>query len=147
MAIFDHLWSFFGNYTVIFHKTEIQTVILRCLVHLNLNQIKSYNIMLVKNVSFHSSFQGYFAEVNFDNFQETSCHIFKTAIFSKLYEAFMAHIIRKNAGKKFKMISELFINKNFEYTFVLFVSDQSLNWLSCMLNVEEKTFTHSSNLA
>ena len=38
----------------------------------------------------------------------------------------MAHIIRENAGKKFKMISELFINKNFEYTFVLFVSDQSL---------------------
>ena len=27
MAIFDHLWSFFGNYTVIFYKTEIQTVI------------------------------------------------------------------------------------------------------------------------
>ena len=38
----------------------------------------------------------------------------------------MAHIIRENAGKKFKMISELFIIKNFEYTFVLFVSDQSL---------------------
>jgi hypothetical protein len=38
----------------------------------------------------------------------------------------MAHIIRENAGKKFKKISELFINKNFEYTFVLFVSDQSL---------------------
>ena len=38
----------------------------------------------------------------------------------------MAHIMRKYAGKKFKMISELFINKNFEYTFVLFVSDQSL---------------------
>ena len=38
----------------------------------------------------------------------------------------MAHIIRENAGKKIKMISELFTNKNFEYTFVLFVSDQSL---------------------
>ena len=38
----------------------------------------------------------------------------------------MAHIIRENAGKKFRMISELFTNKNFEYTFVLFVSDQSL---------------------
>ena len=82
--------------------------------------------MLVKNSSFHASFQGYFAEVNFDNFQETSCHIFKTAIFSKLYGAFMAHIIRENAGKNFKMISELSTNKNFEYTFVLFVSDQSL---------------------
>ena len=39
----------------------------------------------------------------------------------------MAHIIRENAGKNFKMISELSTNKNFEYTFVLFVSDQSLH--------------------
>jgi hypothetical protein len=38
----------------------------------------------------------------------------------------MAHINRKNAGKKIKMISELFTNKVFEYTFVLFVSNQSL---------------------
>ena len=38
----------------------------------------------------------------------------------------MAHIIRENAGKNFKMISELSTNKNFEYTFVLFISDQSL---------------------
>jgi hypothetical protein len=29
---FDHLWSFFGNYIDIFHKTEIQTVILRRLL-------------------------------------------------------------------------------------------------------------------
>ena len=29
---FDHLWSFFDNYIDIFHKTEIQTVILRCFV-------------------------------------------------------------------------------------------------------------------
>ena len=39
----------------------------------------------------------------------------------------MAHIIRENAGKNFKMISQLSTNKNFEYTFVLFVSDQSLD--------------------
>ena len=38
----------------------------------------------------------------------------------------MAHIMRKNAGREIKMISELFIIKNSEYTFVLFVSDQSL---------------------
>ena len=35
---------FFANYTKIFQKTEIQTVILRCLVGLNLNWIKSYDI-------------------------------------------------------------------------------------------------------
>ena len=38
----------------------------------------------------------------------------------------MAHMIRENAGQKLKTISELFINKNFEYTFVLFVSNKSL---------------------
>ena len=38
----------------------------------------------------------------------------------------MAHIMRENAGREIKMISELFIIKNSEYTFVLFVSDQSL---------------------
>ena len=40
----------------------------------------------------------------------------------------MAHIIRENAGKKLKTISELFINKHFEYTFVLFVSNKSLRF-------------------
>ena len=43
-----HKWpvldqSFFANYMSIFHKTEIQTVILRCLMCLNLNWIKSYD--------------------------------------------------------------------------------------------------------
>ena len=42
----DHLWSFFGIYIDIFHKTEIQTVILRCLVCLNLNWVKSYFIII-----------------------------------------------------------------------------------------------------
>ena len=45
-----HFWPFvvffFGNYIVIFHKTEIQTVILRCSVCLNLNWIKSYDIII-----------------------------------------------------------------------------------------------------
>ena len=39
---------FFGNYIDIFHKTEIPTVILRCIVCRNLNWIKSYNKILVK---------------------------------------------------------------------------------------------------
>ena len=34
----------FANYINILHKTEVQTVILRCLISLNLNWIKSYNI-------------------------------------------------------------------------------------------------------
>ena len=35
---------FFGTYLSIFHKTEIQTVILRCLVCKNCSWIKSYDI-------------------------------------------------------------------------------------------------------
>ena len=38
---------FFGNYINIFHKTEIQMVILSCLVCKNLNWIKSYDIILI----------------------------------------------------------------------------------------------------
>ena len=43
---YDHL---FGNYTIIFHKTGIWMVILRCLVCKNLNSIKSCNIILIKS--------------------------------------------------------------------------------------------------
>ena len=39
---------FFASYINMFFKTEIQTVILRCLVGLKLNWIKSYDILLVK---------------------------------------------------------------------------------------------------
>ena len=41
--IYDHIWPFFSNYMFIFHKIEIQTVILRCLTSLNLNWYKSYD--------------------------------------------------------------------------------------------------------
>ena len=40
---YDHVWPFFSKYMVIFHKTEIQTVILRFLMSLNLNWYKSYD--------------------------------------------------------------------------------------------------------
>ena len=32
-----HIWPFFANCMFIYHKTEVQTVILRCLTSLNLN--------------------------------------------------------------------------------------------------------------
>ena len=35
--------QFFGNYMTIFHKTEVQTIILRCLTGLNLGWFKSYD--------------------------------------------------------------------------------------------------------
>ena len=38
----------------------------------------------------------------------------------------MAHIIRENAGKKTKRISELFTNKTFEFTFVSIFADMTI---------------------
>ena len=40
---YDHVWPFFAKYMVIFHKTEIQTVILRFLTSLNLNWFQRYD--------------------------------------------------------------------------------------------------------
>ena len=45
---------FFTNYTKIFQKTEIQMVILRCLVGLNLNWIKSYGHNVNWYIFFHA---------------------------------------------------------------------------------------------
>ena len=39
----DYTWPFYAKYMLIFHKTEIQTVILWCLTSLNLNWYKSYD--------------------------------------------------------------------------------------------------------
>jgi hypothetical protein len=39
--LYDHFWPFFAIWMFIFHKTEIQTVILRSLTGLNLNWFKS----------------------------------------------------------------------------------------------------------
>ena len=39
----NHNLPFFAYYILIFHKTEIQTVILRCLTSLNHNWYKSYD--------------------------------------------------------------------------------------------------------
>ena len=51
---YDPFGNFFANYTEIFQKTEIQTVILRCLVDVNLNWIKSQGIILVQIIFFHA---------------------------------------------------------------------------------------------
>ena len=51
---FYHFWSFFANYINIFQKAEIQTVILRCLVCLNPNWVKSYDILWLKYLFFHA---------------------------------------------------------------------------------------------
>ena len=51
---YNHFWSFFGNYINIFCKTEIQMVILRCLVCKNYDLIKSRGIILIKSFFFHA---------------------------------------------------------------------------------------------
>ena len=40
---YDHFWPFFANCMAIFHKTEVQTVILMCLMGLNSNWVKGYD--------------------------------------------------------------------------------------------------------
>ena len=40
---YNHFWSFFANCINIFHKTEVQTVILVCLTGQNINWFKSYD--------------------------------------------------------------------------------------------------------
>ena len=40
----DHIWPFFANYMFFFYKTEIPTIFLRCLMGLNLDWVKSYDL-------------------------------------------------------------------------------------------------------
>ena len=79
--------QFFANFMNIFHKTEVKTVILRCLVSLNLNWIKSYYTMLVKKIFSmpkNTSFQGYFAEVSFGTSEGNQLSYFQNAYFDKI---------------------------------------------------------------
>ena len=64
--------------------------------------------------------------MSFDTSWETSYHVFKMAIFSKFFGAFMTQIIRLNKGKKMEMISELFIKQKEIFKFVSFLTKQSL---------------------
>ena len=42
-TFYYHIWPFCANWMIIFHKNEIQTVILRCLTCLYLSWFKSYD--------------------------------------------------------------------------------------------------------
>ena len=104
---FDCFWSFFANFMSIFHETEVQTVILRCLVSLNLNWIKSYYIKLVKKYFFPYLKMHHFRAIS-PNWiltpqKEISCHIFKMAILTKFFDDLMNHITREYAGEKMKL--------------------------------------------
>ena len=103
---FDCLGSFFAIFMKIFHKTEVQMVILRCLVSLNLNWIKNYNIILVKEKKNPCLKMHHFRAIPpkwvLRHQKKISCHIFKMAIWQNL----MNHIIREYAGEK----TNLFLN-------------------------------------
>ena len=88
MTISGHLCA---NYMKIFHKTEIQTVILRCLGHLNLNWIKSYNIKLVKFIFFHALkciISGLFRRSEFWQLLGNQLSYFQNGYFFKLLWSF-----------------------------------------------------------
>ena len=59
--------------------------------------------------------------------KETGYYIFKMTIFSKFFGDFMRHIIGQSAGKKIKYFFELFSNKNFRFTRVIYLAHESLN--------------------
>ena len=84
----DHFLTVFGhfcaNYMNIFHKTEVQTVILRCLISLNLIWIKSYYIILVKEKKFHAwkcIISGLFRRTQFWHLRGKSAVIFSKWLF------------------------------------------------------------------
>ena len=85
LTVFGHLFANFMNF---FHETEVQTVILRCLVSLNLNGIKSYYIILAKKKFFGClkmhRFEGYFAEVSFETSERNQRSYFQSAYFDKI---------------------------------------------------------------
>ena len=79
-SFFDCFWSFFANFMNIFHKTEVQTVILRCLLSLNLNWIRSNYIILVQEkknpcLKMHH-FRAILPRWILTSQKEISCHIF-----------------------------------------------------------------------
>ena len=98
---------FFANFMNIFKKTEVQMVILRCLVSLYLNWIKSYYIILVKKQFFLClkvhNFRAILPKWFFTPQKEISCHIFKMVILTKFFDDLMNHITREYAGKKMKL--------------------------------------------
>ena len=57
--------------------------------------------------------------MGFDTSEENQQSYFQNAFFSNFFGDIMSHIIRQHADEKIKYFFELFISKNFEYTFSL----------------------------
>ena len=121
LTVFGHLFANFMNF---FHETEVQTVILRCLVSLNLNGIKSYYIILAKKIFLDAwkciVLRAISPKSVLRPQKEISGHIFKVPILTKFFDDLMNHITREYAGKKNEIISECFTINNCTFTFVTF---------------------------
>ena len=88
---YDHFWPFFANYMNNFHKTEVRSVILRCIVCLNLNWIKSNNTILVKTYFFHAwkcIISGLVCQSKFWHLLEFQLSYFQNVCFSKILWGF-----------------------------------------------------------
>jgi hypothetical protein len=117
--------NFWPFVVVFFGKTEIQTVILRCLVCKNLNWIKSYNKILVQNSIFSClkmhHFRGILPKWFVIPQKETRSHVFKMYICSKISLTFISG--KMHAIKPF---SELFSSNFFEYSWVRFFAHKTI---------------------
>ena len=58
--------------------------------------------------------------------KKISCHVFRMCIFSTIFGDFISHKVRYNACEKIISCFELFTGRFFEYTFVIFLTAQSL---------------------
>ena len=70
---YDHIWPFFANYMFIFHKTEVQTVILKYLTSLNPNWFKSYDTKRKNARNTYECFCTKSPKIGFGNIC-SSCH-------------------------------------------------------------------------
>ena len=120
----------------IFHKTEVQMVILRCLVSLNLNWIKNCNIILVKEKKNPCLKMHHFRAIPpkwvLRHQKKISCHIFKMAILTKFFDDLMNHIVREYAGEKMNLflnVSPLTIVNLILWPFKVSSLYQQNNWL------------------
>ena len=87
-TIYGHLLAIHNN---IFHKTEVQTIILRCLGHLYLNWIKSYEVILVKNI-FFSCLKMYYFRANVCSIKNHTKHSSVLWLSYRFFEELLFHI-------------------------------------------------------
>ena len=63
-----HIWPFFGQLYAFFNKTEVQTVILRCLTSLNLNWYNSYDTKCKNTKNANEIFEQYCKKLKMEIF-------------------------------------------------------------------------------